>query len=146
MYAVSLFLPVFNVHREHSVLKVQIEPYKEYYVFEAKENSNNTYKGIFALEWGWWGLLMNQYAWLANIILIPIIVCIATKNYKFGLILSLAALMLCLQSYMFHKIPQDEGGVVIDKVDSLAIGFYVWLSSFIVFAICSILGLYTRPE
>jgi hypothetical protein len=106
---------------------------------------NPSKSGFWILTMGWLGIFGGMIAWYANIFGLVAFIASTKKKYKTGFINSIIAFMLGLQSFNFHTLYQNEGGVNNLIVDHLGIGFYVWEASFAILVLFCLLNiLYKR--
>lgn len=116
LYAIALALPaiVFN----------QVE----------SKDPPDIWRGWEVLILGWLGLFYMQPAWLANFLILPILVCCWLRKWKACGILAAIAIALALTSFccLGLYLPRDEGGIQHLRVAALGSGFYFWVISFAV--------------
>jgi hypothetical protein len=92
--------------------------------------------GFTVLYAGWLGLIMGMYAWLSNIFILVGLIFSFFKAYWFGLMTSITAILIGLQSFAFDWYsrgfePYDAQGPFYLSLKQLSIGFYLWELSFI---------------
>lgn len=87
--------------------------------------------GARILVIGWLGLLVGQFAWLANPLWAVGLLFLTLRRPTIALIASALALLLALQTFMLFgmPLPGDEGGVTKLELLRLRYGFYLWLAS-----------------
>lgn len=89
--------------------------------------------GLHILAWGWWGALMFNYAWFANLTFFASVVFYILGRFKPALVLSLASVFLALKAFIAKEwwFTENTG----TAITALGTAFYVWLASFIVLTI-----------
>ena len=86
------------------------------------------------------------FAWYANVLFfLAILFAKVLRKYEISQILSWAAFLLGMTSFFFHG-NTDEVASYVYYVDHLAIGFYVWETSFILLAIYSFIHFPSRDK
>lgn len=90
--------------------------------------------GYDLLVGGWFGILVGQFAWYANILLVVGFIKIYIGNYISGMKWFVSAFLLGLQTLAFDSYPRGEGPFY-DVVDHFGSGFYFWELSFLLFFI-----------
>jgi hypothetical protein len=78
---------------------------------------------------GWIGLFYHQYAWFANVLFICAILVIHYRRYRIGMLLSLGAIIVGLETLLFVTYPDFETGALM-VVSYFGPGFYLWELSF----------------
>lgn len=102
----------------------------------------STYHGYSALLLGWSVALMGIFSWFANPLYWFALVFVGINMPKGALISSLLAFVLGLQAFMFTSFPSGAiGREIYDSVDHLASGYYVWMASFALLGIYSLIKL-----
>lgn len=89
----------------------------------------DTVKGWHLLLWGWYGILILQIPWLANLLFFPAITSAARGRFKSAGLFGGAAFMVGLLS--LRSSIWMTGHTPIDK---LGPGFYMWMAAFLVMA------------
>lgn len=98
----------------------------------------STYHGYGALLLGWAVVFVGIFSWFANPVYYAALVLVKLNMYKPALFLSLLAFALGLQALMFTSFPSGPiGREIYDSVDHLALGYYVWMASFLLLAMYS---------
>ena len=122
VFIISLFQPAFFIDREDS---------------DAYSNS------LFLLALGWMSFLGGGFVpfiiWLANPIYV-ISIFLINKSIKFGIITSLVSILLALIFSNLNSILTSESGSK-SKITELGLGFYLWISSFVILFVSSIVSL-----
>jgi hypothetical protein len=122
VFIISLFQPAFFIDREDS---------------DAYSNS------LFLLALGWMSFLGGGFVpfiiWLANPIYV-ISIFLINKSIKFGIITSLVPILLALIFANLNSILTSESGSK-SKITELGLGFYLWISCFIILFVSSIINL-----
>ena len=91
--------------------------------------------GLYMLEQGWLGMLVLNFAWWANIlVLAAFIVALAGSAPRAATALALSGFAFGLQSFTYDGRPA-QGAWHTLPVDHLAIGFYVWEAVFLLLAL-----------
>jgi len=91
--------------------------------------------GITILKMGWLGIFDGTIGWYANPLLLISIILMHYKPKK-SFIMSVVALLIALSSLMYTTTFLDEKFAPRANV-SFQIGFFIWLSSYIVLVICT---------
>lgn len=96
--------------------------------------------GVEALALGWLGVLHLQLGWLANPLMWGSILFVALGRWKQALTLSLVAAIfgLSTMTLLAQRIPADEAGVRHMQLETLHIGYPLWLGSVVVCIIGSL--------
>ncbi|MFC4687534.1 hypothetical protein ACFO4P_11375 [Epilithonimonas pallida] len=122
VFIISLFQPAFFIDREDS---------------DAYSNS------LFLLALGWMSFLGGGFVpfiiWLANPIYI-ISIFLISKSFKFGIITSLWSIFLAIIFANLNSILTSESGSD-SKITYLGLGYYLWISSFVILFISSVINL-----
>ena len=83
-------------------------------------------KGYWILAMGWLGFVIFQFAWYANLLSLLAIL-LMTKRAVLAFILSLFALLVSTESFLFDEIPSGKGeNIAIVDND---IGLYLWIGA-----------------
>ncbi|RTZ63287.1 MAG: hypothetical protein DSZ29_07245 [Aquificaceae bacterium] len=93
-------------------------------VFITKET---VIKGYWILATGWLGFVIFQFAWYANLLSLLAILLMA-KRAGLAFILSLSALLLSSESFLFDEIPSADSDKNIAVIDT-DIGLYLWIGA-----------------
>ena len=104
MYVYSLFLPAL--------------------LFQHRE----ALPGSHILAWGWWGMLLLEFAWFANPAYIVAILAYKRKNNRLSKQANIAAIVLGLTSFHAKEWWFNEGSGT--PIVGLGTGYYVWMLSF----------------
>ncbi len=88
---------------------------------------------------GWMGVIVLQFGWLANMLVLGSII---YRNTSLGLsnILAWLAFILSLQYYFMPVLIMDGGGSY--NVTGWGLGYIFWVSSFFVFAVCNSISIF----
>ncbi len=100
LYVASLFLPVFITQ-------------------------TNDIQGYWVLAMGWLGFVAFQFAWYAAPFAV-LAVYVSRKSPQFGLVLSVIAIIMASEAFLFTEVPFGRS----DKVIDYGSGFYVWYFCF----------------
>ena len=84
-------------------------------------------KGYWVLAMGWMGFVIFQFAWYANLLSLLAIL-LMTKRTITAFILSLLALLLSMESFIFNEIPSIDSDKNIAIIDT-DIGLYLWIGA-----------------
>lgn len=106
MYLLACFLPVLNTE------------YKDY-------------RGWWLLAFGWSGVFILQFAWLANPLLWGAWILILARRWGLAMILGILAFFVGLNTFTVSGIPPFPPAVSSIPVSGLGIGAYVWFGSII---------------
>jgi hypothetical protein len=84
---------------------------------------------------------LGQFAWFANLLLLPALLLALTGRLRACAVCAFVGLAIANQTWTLvgSQIPGDEGGVTHYTVKSLQIGFYLWLASFAVLGVGGLL-------
>lgn len=85
--------------------------------------------GYWVLALGWLGFITFQFAWYALPLAI-IAIRLSGKKPQFSLLLSVFAILVASEAFLFKKVPFANSDEVID----IGLGFYLWYTSFILVA------------
>jgi len=122
VFIVSLFQPAFFIDRIDS---------------DAYSNS------LFLFALGWMSFLGGGFIpfiiWLANPIFL-ISIFLINKSLKAGILMSLISILLAIIFANLNSILISESGST-SKITELGLGFYLWLSSFVILFISSLFNL-----
>ena len=100
VFVVSLFVPVF-------ITQTQVIP------------------GYWILAMGWLGFIAFQFAWYAFPFSI-LSLYVAKKSLQMGLFLSIIAILMASEAFLFTEVPMGSK----DRVIDYGLGFYLWYSYF----------------
>ena len=93
--------------------------------------------GGHILAWGWWGILMLQFAWIANPAYAFAVLCYAKRKQAYAAIACVVALFLGLTSFQAQEWWFNEGSGT--PILGLGLGFRIWLLSFLILLVgCAI--------
>lgn len=84
-------------------------------------------KGYWVLAMGWLGFVIFQFAWYANL-LSMLAILMMFKRAGAAFLLSLLAMLVSAQSFMFDEIPAGSDGQSIKVIDT-DIGLYLWIGA-----------------
>lgn len=85
--------------------------------------------GYWVLAMGWLGFITFQFAWYALPLAI-IAIQVSARKPQFSLLLSVFAIVVASEAFLFKKVPFANSDEVID----VGLGFYLWYMSFILVA------------
>ena len=115
-------------------------------VWETRSNQSGDWdvvRGIIPALLGFLGLLFMCPAWFANLSLVPLCI-LLFKVRRIGFPLALVTLAIAASAYALPGIYGDNDEAVIVK---RLIGFYIWLSSFVIIALAhAIFATPVRPK
>jgi hypothetical protein len=100
-----------------------------------------TWPGFMVMTLGWMGLLVGQFAWLANIPLLIGMILLLCRRWIGTLVCIIIATLLALHSFYLYrqKIPADEASTRYLILDHPGVGFYFWLFSIVALGISAII-------
>lgn len=116
---------------------------------EVSQKSDPVWLGLQILVMGWLGILVGQFAWLANPLWLAGLLFFAFRKWMAALILSGLALVFALNTFTMFvtELPADEGGMNTFHLVRLRIGFYLWLASLAVpFARAFVMRMQSRQQ
>ena len=111
LYVASLFLPVFITQ-------------------------TNDIHGYWVLAMGWLGFVAFQFAWYAAPFSV-LAVYVSRKSPQFGLVLSVIAIIMASEAFLFTEVPFGRS----DKVLDYGAGFYIWYLCFYLVSLSILLRL-----
>ena len=87
--------------------------------------------GFSALVIGWMGPLYGQFAWYANPLLFFAALALLLRFWKTSIVLIVLTLLLAMNTFQLstQEIPVDEALTATEHMQSVAIGFYLWITS-----------------
>ena len=88
---------------------------------------NKEIKGYWVLAMGWMGFVIFQFAWYANLLSL-LAVLLMSKRVGTAFILSLLALLLSTESFLFDEVPSASSDKNIAIIDN-EIGLYLWIGA-----------------
>ena len=87
------------------------------------------------LAWGWWGVLLYEFAWFANPAYFVGVLAYLSKNMPLSKLASVVAIFLGLTSFHAKEWWFNEGSGTL--ILGLGAGYYIWMMSFsVMFAGC----------
>ena len=105
LFVLSLFFPVFLFATHEPVM------------------------GHIVLVWGWWGMIMLHFGWVANMLLIAGIVLLLKDKVQLARWMSIGATLLALESFAVKEWWFNEGSGT--EVTGFGAGFYLWISAMV---------------
>lgn len=98
---------------------------------EFNDPNDAVYYGFRVLVVGWLGALIGQFGWFANLFLLGSIFLLLFRRWIATFIAAALACALGLQTFMLfsQKVPVDEAATRHVELQSLKVGFYIWLMS-----------------
>ncbi len=84
-------------------------------------------RGYQVLFWGWLGILMGNLAWCGNPLVLISMHLARRERYRGAFYCALTAFLFGISAFSLFRVPRNEGGVNDYIVDSLGIGYYVWM-------------------
>ncbi len=98
---------------------------------EMSQKSDPTWYGLRILVLGWLGILVGQFAWLANPLWLIGLITFVLRKWLATLIVLGFSLLFALNTLLLFGIPlpADESNVNHTSLVRLRIGFYLWLAS-----------------
>lgn len=94
----------------------------------------DVWEGGKALGLGWMGLLVGQFAWCANPVMVLSLIFLLFRRWLAATILALVALAIAANTLLLfsQEIPADEANTYKLRLEHLGIGFYFWVASMII--------------
>lgn len=109
----------------------------------------DSYYGYRVLLTGLLGVFVGVFAWFATpLMFLAVLLSIFNKRLA-AMILSVAAAVLGLQSFMLESVPFNESSMDpgnLNFVDHLGAGFYLWMASLVTFSAYCFLKTETTPR
>ena len=102
-------------------------------------DNDGAWYGYLVLLLGWQGIFAGMFAWIANLLFIIGLGFCLLKMNKIARISVICAFIVSLQSFYFTSYPAYYGGTSTVEV-YLSYGFYLWLSSFALLLIATIIA------
>jgi hypothetical protein len=136
LYGISLAMPAIVYDAHMSPCTVSSTDCLERV---AMNHSIETYKGLDILLSGGFGIFVSNFAWFANVLFLIAILNAFGKKYTSAIVFSLGALALGLQAFTFTAWPLDEGSVMKATLIRFEVGYYLWLTSFLVLGLYSLI-------
>jgi hypothetical protein len=102
--------------------------------------------GWQVLLFGVFGVMLGQYAWLANACAFLSVIFSLSKDARLAAVLSYSAFIVGIHSFFFLQIPLDEGVSAWKNVESLGIGFYIWELAFLILFLQAFWDLYSSSR
>lgn len=98
---------------------------------EMSQKSDPTWYGLRILVLGWMGVLVGQFAWLANPLWLLGLITFALRKWRVALIALGASLLFAANTLLLFvmPLPADESNINHTSLVRLRIGFYLWLAS-----------------
>jgi hypothetical protein len=89
--------------------------------------------GFVLLFIGWLGIIIGQFAWLANLGWLLSLILLLCRRWIASLVTSILAILLAMQTYALfaQRVPANEAATSYLILQQVKIGFYVWLASFL---------------
>ena len=97
-------------------------------------------RGFWILLLGWFGLLIFQFAWYANMLNLLALLLLHKRPF-ISFMLSSLALLLATQSFYFTEIPTSTSGGKL-FIKELGLGFYLWYFAQLVFLIATFIEIF----
>jgi len=94
--------------------------------------------GAVVLFYGWWGLILYNFSWLANFFLVAAFVNFRNKKYTRATVKSIAGFGLGLLSLRTKEWWFNEGFST--PVIGFGIGYYLWMMSYFILALGAIMA------
>jgi hypothetical protein len=91
--------------------------------------------GITVLAWGWWGFLLGEIGWLANLIFFFALSQFVTEKVLISKVASTAAVVVGITSFHAKQWWFDEGNAT--AILTHGLGFYLWLVSLLILSVGS---------
>lgn len=99
--------------------------------FTPNQSDDGLMYGLWVLAIGWMGILVDQYGWLANLLLGLSYLLLIFRLWLPALIVNLFTLFVAAQTLTLfgQELPADESNVNKMTLEYLGVGFYFWLLS-----------------
>jgi hypothetical protein len=94
----------------------------------------DSYYGYRVLLTGLLGIFVGVFAWFATPLMLLAVLLSTFKKHLAATILSVAAVVLGLQSFILEAVPFNESSMDpgnLNFVDYLGLGFYLWMASLV---------------
>jgi hypothetical protein len=86
--------------------------------------------GFAILLYGWFGVLKGEFAWCANLLLLPGLVALLTRQNLAACVVAIGCIVLGLLALRTTSLPTSLGNE--SRVIGFTIGYYLWIGSFVV--------------
>lgn len=116
---------------------------------EMSHKSDPVWYGLRILVLGWMGILVGQFAWLANPLWVVGLCLLAFRKWSAAAIVSGLSLLFALNTLALFvmPLPADEASVNKTSLVQFRIGFYFWLASLVLlFAKAFMMRAPSRPR
>jgi uncharacterized membrane protein len=97
-------------------------------------------RGWDVLEQGASAWRQGVVAWYANPVFVVALILCWTRRFKFAFVAAVVGLLLAVSSFSAGMMAENDGQPV--PAFSFAIGFYLWLFSFVAAILSAVVGLY----
>ena len=99
-----------------------------------REVPSDVWTGVTAALVGWEGMLVLNFAWLANLAYFVSLRLLLLRRWRAAAAIASIGFLLALQtlSLVGRELPADEGGVNHMTLVRLHVGFYAWLASLLI--------------
>jgi len=110
-------------------------------VFLKTGGGTEQWPGFQVLVVGWLGILVEQFAWCANLVMALSLIFLLFRRWLAAAILALVALAIAADTLLLfsHEVPADEGNVNKLQLVHLGPGFYFWVASMVVVVVGAII-------
>lgn len=100
----------------------------------------STMDGLSALVIGWMGPLYEQFAWYANPLLFFGALALFLRFWKTSIVFIVLALLVAMDTFQLstQEIPVNEALTATEHLQSVHIGFFLWISSIVVIGLGAI--------
>jgi len=97
------------------------------------EGGQQNTSGLFLLLFGWFGLLIGYYAWIANPLLLISWFAFLFKKYQIGSLMSIGSVAFVFSFLMINTMPSIETSIKY-QITGYGPGYWLWVAS----AACSV--------
>jgi hypothetical protein len=97
--------------------------------------------GFVLLFIGWLGILIGQFAWLANLGWLLSMILLLLRRWVASLVTTVLTMLVALHTFALftQRVPANEAATDYLRLQQVKIGFYVWLVSFLVIGISALI-------
>jgi len=85
--------------------------------------------GHIVLVWGWWGIVLLHFGWVANMLWIAGIVLLLKDKVQLARLMCIGATLLALESFAVKEWWFNEGNST--EVTGFGVGFYLWMGAMV---------------
>ena len=100
------------------------------------ETSERTITGYWIFATGWMGVVVFQFAWYANLLMLMAVIMMYTAPVR-ATILAAAGLLVATQAFWFNVLPGTTSGV---EIIEQGLGFWFWYGSIFLLGLGVVFG------